>query len=461
VSGGPRLTGVARKREIWTAGREATFFVRCISFRGAVRADESVPHYSPSDDNMNQALHQLVVEISLLLLLVTVYGCGGDQTGGDSPVEDRASIQPTELHWSTELILSATFGNIVDADLDRCGRFWVADGQTQTLEIHSESGTVIDVGRRGQGPGEFQFLRSIRLAHDTAFVMDSGNQRISVFVAPCNQEPHLDRTIPLFADGDARAESHIGRVSNGDFLITTQLPMLIGEEAPTPETTLELVTNQGRWRESPVLSYPGAEALTFRVGGGGVASPMPFGSESVIRVLDSERLIAGTTSSQVLHIHDLSGEVTDSLNLPLPSREVTSGDVDHLLESMRENGSGVLMAPFPVGTIARIEAAADEGRLPRVHPAFLTFEFDDQLQWLWVQILDADDRLEYINEGPARYVNQEGVSQFVGAPLEGREFYRITTPGHRRILRARGGQLLTVVEDELGVQTLEVLSIEF
>lgn len=75
------------------------------------------------------------------------------------------------------------FGRVMDAALDRAGRILVADDQSHHVLVFGRDGRYVGtIGRRGRGPGEFESpWRVATDAHDSIFVWDVAQARISVF----------------------------------------------------------------------------------------------------------------------------------------------------------------------------------------------------------------------------------------------------------------------------------------
>lgn len=75
------------------------------------------------------------------------------------------------------------FGRIVDVRADSRGRIFVADDLNHRVGVFSPAGMFIqNLGRRGQGPGEFESPWAIGIdARDSVFVWDMTQARISVF----------------------------------------------------------------------------------------------------------------------------------------------------------------------------------------------------------------------------------------------------------------------------------------
>jgi hypothetical protein len=75
------------------------------------------------------------------------------------------------------------FGRIAGATRLADGTTVVGDASENTLVFFNSSGQLTRrAGRRGQGPGEFQMLRSVRqCARDSLFAVDASGSRVSVF----------------------------------------------------------------------------------------------------------------------------------------------------------------------------------------------------------------------------------------------------------------------------------------
>lgn len=76
-----------------------------------------------------------------------------------------------------------TFGSLIGAAIGPNGEIVVADQQGPVLRLFDPSGRYIrDIGRAGQGPGEFRSIAGVRFTPDgRVAVWDPGNQRISIY----------------------------------------------------------------------------------------------------------------------------------------------------------------------------------------------------------------------------------------------------------------------------------------
>ena len=71
---------------------------------------------------------------------------------------------------------------ISDMVMDADGRFFLADDRQHTIWVAESSGTISRrLGREGAGPGELMRPGSVAVFEDKAVVLDTGNNRVSIF----------------------------------------------------------------------------------------------------------------------------------------------------------------------------------------------------------------------------------------------------------------------------------------
>jgi hypothetical protein len=109
-------------------------------------------------------------------------GCSGESR---ARFELRGIYQPVRLASSPS---SADLMGVSGLDVDSRGNVYVADRSDQLLVFSPQGAVVRKLGRKGQGPGEFDGLYSVRvLPGDSVYAFDSGLQRVTVFA------PHSER----------------------------------------------------------------------------------------------------------------------------------------------------------------------------------------------------------------------------------------------------------------------------
>jgi hypothetical protein len=103
----------------------------------------------------------------------------------DEPVPKNAiQLQIEQRFPNDEDEKKGTYlGKALSFAMDHLCNFYIADSKTLKILKFDQSGKFIkEAGRKGQGPGEFQYPREIVLDNNAnVYVLDTGNGRISIF----------------------------------------------------------------------------------------------------------------------------------------------------------------------------------------------------------------------------------------------------------------------------------------
>ena len=75
-------------------------------------------------------------------------------------------------------------GGYIDWTLDGEGRLVAIDEIEHRLSIEGPDGKFTFLGKKGAGPGEFNYPRSIEILNGIAYVVDSWNHRVQLFELP-------------------------------------------------------------------------------------------------------------------------------------------------------------------------------------------------------------------------------------------------------------------------------------
>lgn len=114
-----------------------------------------------------------------------------------------------------------TYGNVMAIRPIPGGGFHVVDGQVPVIRRYTADGEFVgDLGRRGQGPGEYSFVVGLSTLNDgRTVVIDAANARVTYFDAA----GELSHTFPL----EPRANGYDNRVD----LVTGELYTMVGPES--------------------------------------------------------------------------------------------------------------------------------------------------------------------------------------------------------------------------------------
>lgn len=107
----------------------------------------------------------------------------------------RIEHQIGQLYGPEEFL----FVSIVDATVNSKGDLYVADsGLNEIRKFNKDGQYLLTMGRKGQGPGEFQDIRTVAVnSHDDLIVYDHMLKRISIF---SDNGEHIKTTKILFPD---------------------------------------------------------------------------------------------------------------------------------------------------------------------------------------------------------------------------------------------------------------------
>lgn len=350
---------------------------------------------------------------------------------------DRSSFTPIGRAWasshSTEGILHATSGDdielswVTDVDLDSEGRIYVGDGMADGIVVLDSDLTYShNIGRRGDGPGEFRSISSVQVvAADSVLVWDSRLRRATVF----DPAGHDVRTM-ILRDSEAMpywAEA-IPRDS-GYLVLFTPTYYASGADLQQPRRTnvLRRIVDSPNLADSDSLfAFPAGEALVWRGqdgrGGGAVeVGNHPFGSVPFVAVAGESHVAYATSLALQVTIIDLGSGVQSGFSYETTPVEVTRRQLNAAKDGMSR----------------RLKKVLEEGA-PYTWPPVVGMAVDDQDQiWLGLRMGD-------------------GTNEWAAFTRDGSHVTSVLLPSAFELYVARGGQLVGVSEDELDVPRVQV-----
>lgn len=335
----------------------------------------------------------------LTALWITAAGCASESgPARTATVRDSAGVRITEnadpargttALWTVEPAPAVDIGGAGDAasELHRVtsvarlpdGRIVVANAGTHELRLFDADGKhARTIGRRGEGPGEFDELAWVGMrSADSLVAWDAGLKRFSVFdtagtvlrVATADHLPGLfPRVHGAFADGSLVVSSgvEIGETfASGGVWRDSAVFLRVGADGAILDTL-------GR--------FPGTEQFGLapaRGRGTFLVETLPFGRRTVATV-SRERLHVGTGDAYEFAGYDPSGTIrerTRHASSPLP---VTGRDIADYRRGLVTVG----------GSNSADQAALDEllsrAPYPKTMPAFAGLTADTEGN-VWVQ----------------------------------------------------------------------------
>jgi hypothetical protein len=330
-----------------------------------------------------------------VLLLPIVAGCADQSPPSTALVRDSAGIrivenfaplwqEGQEWHLSPQPVVDIGGGGSQEHDLFRAwspvrlsdGRIVVANGGSRELRFYTGDGAFVrSVGRRGDGPGEFQGLRWVRrLRGDSLITFDFRQMRFAVF----DSSGAFARGFRLLSTTEVPFASILDMFADGSFL--AQGFANTGGKSPSglqrygsplyhfgPDGTL--LTDLGM--------FGGNEVYYVALAGGGFRAHEPFFPLYTYRVAAGDRLYIAANDTYELRGHTLDGKLVNLVRVVRPPVAVTE-------EHLRLDGERRMAQAGSDERRRAMSSVLDEIPVPETFPAYQKVLIDEEIN-IWVR----------------------------------------------------------------------------
>lgn len=337
---------------------------------------------------------------------------------------------------------------VVAATILGSGEVVIAEQATREVRVYSPEGSFVRrMGGEGDGPGEFRSVMGVAPLHeDGLLVWDFARSRVTVFTATGEVEDGW--SLEPQATGLMFAE-FVGAMPDGRVVLrSTSSAMFLRDAEPGPrrDSVTFAVFGWGGDVEIGRRSVQGPGQLLYRDGSSwGTIRPL-LGAELGAAVTH-DGLVVGLSDSLHLRVLDGTGAWSSLIRVSRPtrpaSRDVVESERAWRIGQVTERSERRGPPGFEGirGELAQVEAE----RLKRLEHENTIPAFGELLAgsdgWLWVSDYMRPD------SGVSDWFVWDGDENLVG---------RIRLPLHERFLAAGFGYVLTVEEDELGLQTVRI-----
>ena len=263
--------------------------------------------------------------------VTTVLNEAGSVWGGAARLVEEASIGVGA--GAKEYMLGSHVGIAADDD-----RIYIADPSAPAVRVYDHDGRhLMDMGGPGQGPGEFNELRSVAVAPDGRVYVHA-DRRINVYSASgesvdtWSHAQGLDSVVApvVAADGTLYMHDLVG--DRSDVLAWQHGMIAAGPDGPHGEPI-----------EVPAFEWE-REGLIRRVPGGGwLNARVPFTPRLLWVMAPSRSIIAGVPSTHRFEIHAVDGSMTivDNVWEPVPvGPEEAAWNRQSITSARRRNDPG-------------------------------------------------------------------------------------------------------------------------
>ncbi len=368
--------------------------------------------------------------ISLLASFMVVASC--------QPSEPSVSPEPAPVNTLTEAapVLTLTeatrigdeaagdtvlFDNVYNVTADSKGRVYVeADRVYGILVFSGEGGFIRQIGREGEGPGEFKFEPGMYIGpRDSVYTFDLVSDRLTIF-SPDEFEVVSTVTIGVGATPES---------TPWDILATTPDGLLMEYYTRRQEhIEVKLVDWSGRIVRDSLARLPLFETVLVEFGGGSTDIQREFGRESFFSVGVDRMIYFGWNEDIDIKAVTPEGSLAREITVPYANVPLSSADKAAALERRSE----------------RYRAALSRD-MPDTKPAYMALLADDK-GGLWVKLSWPEGAQE------TTWLVLDGESGAIVATT--------TLPVHVDLYAVRGGKAYGTIDDEeTGVALVAVWNI--
>lgn len=383
-------------------------------------------------------------------LIAVLLGCrGAIETGDSFTTSDSSGVAvvtvaapPNDTILATDILaeigsadlnapVNQAFELISDLAVTADGAVAVVDNRSTRVGLFGPDGDWLrDIGRQGEGPGEFVSPLWIEVSRDSLFVWDVRLRRLSAFTA----------------DGEFAASWPISdKSSSGKLAVVGGL--LVDEAEwgqlhdPSPAQGALVQRNRsgvvGDTLVGPfrVPEY-GWQVVDQATGSGHMTNPPVFAVGPVWTIGGNTLYVLFPRESKIVAVALTDGTVKKRLELPSSARLVTSDD-------QRRYASAL------VGRFGGDVDAVEGGTV-----------FADTIPAYAGLVVDNQERIWVSEHDPAAFVDRHVGSTWTVIDLGRNNLWAVEFPERFRLLRVRSGLAYGIARDETAVEIVHVYRVE-
>jgi hypothetical protein len=303
-----------------------------------------------------------------LAALVWLSACTDDRAPGGLVHGEAVAVQVSRSDSAAE------FSSPTALAVDAQGRIYVGDEPASLIVLNSDGRVLQRIGRKGSGPGEFNYLSNVQvLPGDSILVFDPNLERVTVY-GPDRARPA--RMVHTRLQRMMQFPYFVARVGDRGLLTASTSPFIAGEDPANDaghDQVLRLLDMAGAIQRDSLLVLPPDEDLVVRTAGSVSVGRNPFGARTVFRVDARQRIFSGYTDSSRIEIHTLDGRRVGGFHFQRPPVPVTADDVRRATEAVPAMGGH-----------ERVIRQAIRDAAPRHWPLYADFVLDEEGGRVWI-----------------------------------------------------------------------------
>lgn len=299
-----------------------------------------------------------------------------------------------EFGSSDELII----GGLGSFSVDDFNRVFIGDTQQQTIYMFNDDGRhTASLGRKGRGPGEFQYAGYLTILEDLVFAFDPLQFRYNVFSLT---NLNMYKTIPLrsvnkrdFNELSAYELGFMHPVSENKFLGSFSTPMTVTDPS-RPDYNLDrlyrffyLLDDTGKIISNQVFKSQRFH-LTASVKGEFRSTYFYFLGRTLLAI-SHHQIYQAWSEEFLIRVYDDNGQYLYAYYYPFKRKKFTREDA--IRQQKREYGDDEVVFEYRQSVINQ----ASENDIPEYWPALNDLLVDDENR-IWVStVIDNDDEYEW------------------------------------------------------------------
>jgi len=340
------------------------------------------------------------------------------------------SLTPAASYGDTEDVIIGQMGQF---SVDDAGRVYIADFSQNMIHSYAPDGSYLrQIGREGDGPGEFRRINAIRPGDRHLHVLDTGAMRISRFTLDTHS--FVDNlTVPFEFQSEGGFVSFPGNfhiVSDENYLVhfSTGYSAAMDDSDVEPKDRGRLLNRTaGEFEEEFVYEFPISEAIVHREGTSMSVMSPDYKRRSIVAV-NNNHLAYGFSEDLLFKFYDLDGTYQKAIWQPNENMSLNRNEILQEYSDRDEPWRGMVR----------------NDNMPETWPAFRHLVLDDENR-IWA----------------ALYSDEEEMFNWRVFSEEGEFLATFTWPESREIRVVKNGSAYTrETDEETGLQEVVRYRIE-